>query len=302
MGELAVVGAGPAGLAAGIQAHRMGLEVLVLERDRPGGALRAAFHVENYPGFPGGLPGKTLADRMARQAQALGVPFHEAEVLRILPAEGGFLLETSGEKVRARAVIAATGSRPRKLGIPGEDDLLGSLIFHRATQLLGSSLPGKVLVVGGGDAAFDQAALLASRGVEVLLAHRSPRPRALPRIISTACSLGVRVLPGARLLSLEREGDGLVASLLDSEGRKTAGVDALLPAVGKEPDFSLLPPEALHPGGGLPVDGRGRTGVPGLFAAGDLRRGLDRQAVIAAGDGMAAVLEAARFLEECRHV
>ena len=294
---LAVIGAGPAGLAAGIQAHRMGLKVLLLEENRPGGVLATAFLVENYPGFPGGIAGRELAGRMARQAEDLGVPIRKARVRRVLPGREGFLLGTDQGEVRARAVIVATGGRPRTPDLPGWEDLEGRLLFFQADELLESGPAERVLVLGGGDVAFDQAALLASLGKEVLLACRSPRPRALGKIVSLAEAQGVRVLPETRLHSLEREGKGLVAFLSSPAGEKRVPVDRVLPALGKEPDLSLLPREALEPDGALPRDSSGKTRIPGLFAAGDLRRGLDRQAVIAAGDGMAAALEAARYLE-----
>ena len=333
--DLAVVGAGPAGLAAAVQARRLGLDLLVLEEDRPGGALATAFFVENYPGFPGGVAGRELARRMVRQAQGLGVPIRKARVLRIRPEEGAFLLETDRGPLQARAVIAATGSRPRALGLPGEEALRGEYLFHRADRLLARMIhedssredpgrrhrpadpgsqqdlhgsfglerspEGKVLVLGGGDAAFDQAAYLASRDVEVLLACRSARPRALERIVALAEAQGVRVLLETRLRSLEIEEEGLVAFLSSPAGEMRVKARRLLLALGKEPDFSLLPREALTPGGILPPHPMGRTGLPGLFAAGDLRRGRDRQAVIAAGDGMAAALEAARYLQETRN-
>ncbi len=296
--HLAVVGAGPAGLAAALQAHRMGIPTLLLEKDRPGGALAAAFLVENYPGFPSPVAGKELAGRMARQASRLGVPLLRSEVERILPVPGGFLLAASEGEVLARAVIVATGSRPRRLGLPGEEELLGNLIFQRADRLLENGPARRVLVAGGGDVAFDQAAYLASRGMEVRIVHRGGDFRALPRIMATARALGVRVFPNTSILALEGRDDELVVSLSSPEGEENLRVDRMLSAVGKEPDLSLLPRESLAPGGTLPLDGRGRTGLEGLFAAGDLRRGRDRQAVVAAGDGMAAALEAARYLEE----
>lgn len=299
--DLAVIGAGPAGLAAAVQAIRQGLSVALFEAARPGGLLHQADLVENYLGA-GWLRGTELATRLVRQAARSGVRPIPARVQRLsLEAGGGYRLDLAGRgSMNARAVVLATGTRPRAAELPGAAELRGSLVFEGVRELLadGPDEPGRAVVIGGGDIAFDGAVSLRRRGWTVDVLVRGAAPRALGLLSRRLEELGVRVqlrsrvdhIAGAdRALRLTGSRDGAPASW---------GADRVLIAVGRVP---CLPEIVDHRGGGL---GRSLVSLdevdtlPRLVVAGDVGRGRDRQAAIAAGDGVAAAMVLARELEE----
>jgi thioredoxin reductase len=249
--EVAVVGAGPAGLAAGIHLARAGICHRVFERHRPGGLLHAAGLVECYPGFPRGIQGPRLAAAMVRQARALGARIEAVEVTAAR-WEGRFLLEAGGSWA-ATCLILATGTRPRGAAPPGYS---GSV--HFGTDTLPRRLVGRrVWVSGGGDAAFDSALQARRRGADVGVFLRG-EPKAMALLVTRAAAAGVLVHRGRSL----------------AEALAAGAPDHLLICHGRDPENGLL--------AGLAAE------VPGLFLAGDLTRCGLRYAAVAAGDGLAA--------------
>lgn len=262
--QVAVVGAGPAGLLAASQLARQDRSVVLLERSEPGGLLLLADRVENGPGHPP-LSGPLLASRLLARARALGVTPVEARV-QDLAWDGRWSLSTSQGTLSADAVVLATGTAPVPAGLPGEE-LEG--VFQSVRDLLRAAPPpGPVWVIGGGDGAFDQACTLARRGREVHVAVRGAAPRALPLLLRRARSLGVQVHTGFSPGALAREG-GLL--------RLQAGPQAVavLVAVGRVP---VEPPL------------RAPSDAP-LWRVGDLVRGRHRQVAMAAGDGVEAAMK-----------
>ncbi len=290
--DLLVVGGGPAGLAAATQAHRMGLRVQVIERDRPGGLVRAALRVENYPGFPGGLRGEDLAARIEAQARAVGVAIEPGEVSALLYEDSTWVARgPDGCSWRSRAVVVASGTRPRRLGVPGEADLAGRALAYRVDEVPRDLRPGAALVVGGGDCALDQALHLWQRGWRVEVLVRGPRPRALPLLVERAAARGIAVHAGTVVLAARDRDGRAVLVTRGPDGDRDREADFAIVAVGREPCV----PEGIGPVDD--VDLLGRAPVPGIYLAGDCRRGLVRQTAVAVGDGVAAAMDAARFLE-----
>jgi thioredoxin reductase (NADPH) len=298
--DLAVVGAGPGGLAAAIQARRENLMLAMLDPGRPGGQARAAERIENYPGFPGGIPGSELMRRFVAQARQLQLSALPVRVLSVSAAgEGGLRLDLEGiaQPLSARVVILAPGCAPRRLEIePGPG---AEIVCHQVDQI--PVVRGRrILVVGGGEAAFDQA-LLASRlgAATVTLAMRGDAPRAIEILVRRAETRGIEILAGTTVCGISDESveeTGARRVTLSRRGdRFHLPADAVVVCIGKVPRFPDLPPGALSDGRPA-VDKLGRTPVEGLYMVGDIHRGPYRQVAIAVGDGVAAAMHAARFI------
>lgn len=294
--DLIIVGGGPAGLSAGLYAARLGLEVLLLEGSGFGGQIVNALRVENYPGFPAGIGGAELAERMRQQAETQGLVMRLAEVRALEPAEGLLRVVTAGEALLARRVIVASGTRPRRLGVPGEEALLGRGVSTCAV-CDGPFFRGRrVAVVGGGDRALQEALHLSELCERLWLIHRRERFRA-----SHVLQERLRSRPNVEFLlgtTVRRIlGEGRVEALELSDGR-VLEVEGVFVAVGMEPNVAFLPPQVERDEQGFVLtDGALRTSLPGVLAAGDVRSKPLRQAVTAAADGALAAYSAATSLD-----
>ncbi len=302
--DVVVVGAGVAGLTAGLYAARHGLETLVLERVAPGGQIINAERIENFPGFPQGIPGADLAYALQEQAVASGADVRLAEATAVAPGQPYLTVTTTAGTLRARAVILASGSTLRKLGIPGEEELLGSGVSQCAT-CDGPLFRGQVVgVVGGGDSALDEALTLSQYASRVILFHRRGRLRgqkALQDRLLSRSNVEVRWNTTVQAVL----GDGAVTAvrLRNTVTRQETEepLSGLFVYVGLEPNTSFLARVLdLDPAGHIPVNLWMETQVPGIFAAGDVRQYSARQLASAAGDGATAALAAFRYIEARR--
>lgn len=294
-----VVGGGPAAYTAAIYLARARAEPVVLAGTAPGGQLMDTGIVENFPGFPDGIDGPELMTRMREQAQRAGATVFalDAEAIRFAAAGVTPIHEiaTADGDVRTRAIVLATGSSPRTLGVPGEAELGGGRGVAYCAVCEAPLFRGRdVAVVGGGDSAMEETLALAKHARRVRLVHRGG---ALPN---------VEIRTGAVVRAAHAGDDGRLAriSVQDTANGATEelAVQGLFVAIGHTPRSGLvsdvLPLAATEhvcwtgPGGA--------TEVPGVFVAGDVADGRFRQAVTAAGAGCAAALEAARYLEETR--
>ncbi len=296
--DLAVIGAGPAGMAAALQATREDLAVGLFDGAGPGGLLRNADLVENYLGV-GGIPGEALVARFRAQLVSHGVRLQRQDVARIVCRDGHpfELLFDGAQARRARAVVLATGTQPRYAGIPGEETLPGK-VCHGVADLLsswGSRPAGEAAVVGGGDAALDQAVNLRRRGWQVQVLIRGDGPRALPLLVRRAAALRIPLLTGCTVTGLHGMEGGLQIRWRKGTETSMLRANRLLVAVGREPQLPtvVLGTEA---GSGVPMDRATLDDWPGILQAGDLRRGRWRQTAMATGDGIQAAMEAVRWL------
>ena len=305
--SVVIVGSGPAGTAAAIQLARCGRSPLLIERRAVGGLLHNAHRVENYPGLPRPLSGPALCKRLSDHLERLGVTPLRDEVVEIAPLQDDgcerFLLRlASGDALTARTVIVATGTRPVTGLVPGEAGAAGQRIFHEIRDAIEAGLcrsGARAAILGGGDCAYDYALNLTERGLTVTLLRRGP-PRALGLLLERcAAAYGVRELAPCRITecraSMDRgEARGLVLRLAGAGPLAGADLpdrleaDLLLVACGRTPEDSVL--------AGLP--GYPDRTPPGMHRVGDLVRGDFRQAVIAAGDGLAAAMAVERALSE----
>lgn len=302
--DVAVIGAGPAGLTAGLYAARAGLRVAVFERLSPGGQLAQTERIDNYPGFAQGVGGFELAWSMKEQAERFGVPVESEEIQSVdLAASPKTLVTPSGTR-RARAVVVATGARPRKLGVPGEAELTGRGVSYCAT-CDGNFFRGKtVMVAGGGNTAAADAIYLSRLASRVILVHRRDQLRATPIYRKQLAELeNVELVFNATVRALHGE-DGKLASAqiehLPTGELETVPVDGLFVAVGTQPNTEFLAGALpLDEAGYIIADETGATPVPGVFAAGDVRTKILRQVVTAVADGAVCAEQAASYVAIC---
>ena len=298
--DLAIVGAGPAGLTAAIYAARAGLDFVVLEQDGCGGGQIVSSHeVENYPGL-GKISGADLGDAFRAQAEALGAEIRFAIVtgLRDLGNYKELLIEDE-EPIQARAVIAATGAVPQKLGVPGEKELTGMGVSYCAT-CEGAFFRGKdVLVVGGGDTAVEDAIYLSTMCRHVTVALRRDVFRAVKsRVDTLKARENVTILCRTHLIEIKGTNKVESVVLKGPDGAVEQPVDGVFLAVGVIPVSGWLKELPLTFADGYVDAGEDcYTGIPGLFVAGDLRKKPLRQVITAAADGANALTNVTMWLD-----
>ncbi len=298
--DVAIIGAGPAGLAAGLYASRAGVSVAVFERAACGGQLAQTERVDNYPGFPSGAGGFELAWSMKEQAERFGARIVSEEVTDVYLDRKEKRLVTPFAAYSAESVIIATGARPRKLGLPLEDDLAGRGVSYCATCDGGFFRDRKVVVVGGGNTAVADALYLSRIASGVVLVHRRDSLRATAVYHDQlAAAENIKLELDSRVVSLN-EGDGQLRSvdILRADGSiETISAHGLFVAIGTIPNTEFLHGAiALDEGGYIPTDARCATGIEGVFAAGDVRVKDLRQVVTAVADGAVCAEQAASFL------
>jgi thioredoxin reductase (NADPH) len=305
-----VIGGGLAGLTAGLFAARYGYSTLVLEAAVPGGHLVNVETIEDFPGFPQGIAGYDLCPLVQEQAEQQGAQFALAEVEALEPeaepeGDGGrrWRVTTSQGVYRAAAVIVASGSRPKSLGVPGEEALQGRGISHCAT-CDGPLFRGQAVgVAGGGSAALQEALTLAAYASRVIVFNAQSdfsgqatyrRRVAAESKIEARHNVAVEAVLGERTVSGVRVRDLTAGAAGTTE---TIDLAALFVYVGQEPTTAflrgLLP---LDDDGYVPTDASMRTDLPGLFAAGDIRQNAVHHAITAAGDGATAATAAHFYL------
>jgi thioredoxin reductase (NADPH) len=302
MDEVIIIGSGPAGLTAAIYAARAMLSPRVITGNALGGQAATTSEVENYPGFPEGLGGLELTQRMQKQAERFGARIEIDEVLEVNLRHHPFHLRTVGGEFEARSLIVATGVSPRLLGVPGEAEFKGRGVSYCAT-CDGFFYQGKVVaVVGGGDAAVEEAVFLTKFAQKVYIVHRRDRLRAQkivqqralenPRIEVIWNNVVTDIL-GARTVSGIRVRDVL------TNDTRVIDVDGMFSYIGNVPNTQLFQGQLELDERGYIVTDRGmHTSVPGVFAAGDVQEKVLWQVSTAVGSGAVAAVEAERFLAE----
>ncbi|HEX2034341.1 MAG TPA: FAD-dependent oxidoreductase [Chloroflexota bacterium] len=302
--DVLVVGGGLAGLTAGLFAARYGHTTLVLESHVPGGHLLNVARIEDFPGFPQGIAGYDLCPLVQEQAEGQGAHFRLAEVERLEPQHDGWCLVTPEGRFRAPVVIVAAGARPRALGVPGEAELTGRGISHCAT-CDGPLFSGRVVgVVGGGDAALQEAHTLTEYVSRVVILNPAPgftAQETYRRRVAEQPAIEVRHNVGVE----EVLGDGTVSGvrLRDtvSGAESTLELAGLFVYAGFEPNTAILRDRLrLAADGRVPADSWLRTELPGVFVAGDVRQESPGHAITAAADGATAAIAAHRYLEARR--
>ncbi len=316
--DVVVVGSGVAGQSAAIYTARADLEPVVLLGDQPGGQLTLTSSVENYLGFPDGVGGHELIQRGRKQAERFGAQFEQASVVDAELSERPYELTLStGEKLRTQAIILATGSSARTLGVPGEDELMGFGLSTCATCDGAFHRGDDVVVVGGGDAAMEEALFLTKFADSVTVVHRREELRASEILAQRALDHDdVSFRWNAEVTEIHgTQTDGVtgVTLLSHPEGypkrradegaavdRERLDVQGVFYGIGHVPNTAFLEdtPVELDEQGYVVTTGDTTTAVDGVFAAGDLADARYQQAITAAGTGAMAALDAEEFLQE----
>lgn len=300
--DLIIVGTGPAGLTTAFYSAREGLSVLAIERSAIGGQTAITERLDNFPGFPDGIEGREFAGRLRAQAERFGVEILQAAEISDLVIDGNYrsVSTREGDSYCAKAIAIATGSTYRRMGIPGEDDLIGAGVHFCATCDGPFYRDREVAVVGGGNSAAEESLFLTRFASRVHLLVRGPAMKASPLLIDkvmehTAITLYLDT-PVVRLV-----GNGSLKEVVAS--KQPGGEEIVLPVnglfvfIGLTPNTGWLPKEVkLDEYGFIVTSQTFETLVPGVFAAGDVRHGSTKQAASAAGEGAAVALMIREYL------
>ena len=310
--DVVIIGAGPAGMTAALFAQNKKLRVLVVEGARPGGQLKNLYPykpVYNYPGYSQ-IPAGKLADRMVRQVQENHIPILDNAPVQTVEPLGNGLFVLTGPTFRAqtRAIILACGLglyEPRRLNIPGEQELENDGVYYAVTDL--SSWAGKkVAVIGGGNAAVDNALLLAENGSEVTIIHQLLQFQAEPASVEKLQQAGIPCHLGWKVDAFRRTGDGRIE--LEMRNPRTGASERLLQDrvlinIGLKPSLDFIQKLPVEKNGRhVKVDSEMRTSVPGIFACGDVVSypGKVRLIVTAIGEAATAVNSLQQYLKSAQ--
>jgi len=301
--EVIIIGGGPAGYTAALYTARANLHPLVIEGFAWGGQLMNTSEVENFPGYPDGVMGPDLMQDFRRQAERFGTEFLTDDVIRVNLSERPFRVWVGDDEYRARTVIVATGATAREIGLESERKLQGRGVSYCAVCDANFFRDQRVVVVGGGDSALEEASYLAKFASRVTLVHRRNEFRASPIMVDRARANE----------KVDFRLDSVVTDVLGIEAGRVTGIaiknvktgertelpaEGLFVAIGHDPTTALFAGQLeLDEAGYLVTRGKStETSVPGVFAAGDVQDHVYRQAVTAAGSGCQAALDAERYL------
>ncbi len=298
--DLVIIGGGPASLAAGIYGVRSELRTVIIEKEIPGGQIARAGLVENYPGFPDGIKGIELADRMKQQAENAGVKFKTLEEVKKIENTDNFIVTTTQNEYKSGAVIICTGLRHLKLNVPGENEFSGKGVSYCAT-CDGPLFRGKkVAVIGSGTGAVMAALNLNDLAGEVKLIMKRTEPSVSEKIIKTRLNNSrVELLRETRVKEIL--GNQTVTALkvidLKTGQEHTVDTDGVFIEVGKVPNTDFLGPEVkLNSKKYIIVDENQETNIKGLYAAGDVTATSVKQVATAVAQGAVAALNAYRHI------
>jgi thioredoxin reductase (NADPH) len=306
--NVVIVGSGPAGYTAALYTSRADLNPLVVEGFAWGGLLQLTTDVENYPGYPQGVMGPQMMQDLRDQAERFGTRYitDDSTKIELSSDEGGaHVVHVGGQEIRTRAVILAMGAEPKKLGVPGEEELSARGVSYCATCDAAFFRDADTVVVGGGDTAMEDATFLSKFAGKVSIVHRRPEFRASAIMLDRARDTeNIELVTPYVVQSFQAGENGALGTAVlentEDSSTKELPVTGAFVAIGHKPNSHLVEGQLdLDDGGYVLVEGRStKTKMPGVFAAGDLTDHVYRQAVTAAGTGCMAALDAEAYLRD----
>jgi len=309
--DIIVIGGGPAGLTAGLYTARSKMKTLLLEKMAPGGQAALAWTIENYPGFPEGISGPELMERVRKQAERYGLEIKSGEVVKVnISSEDeqskGMLEKVinteEGEEYKTVALIVATGTRPRKLGVPGEERLIGRGVSYCATCDGPLFKNRKVVVVGGGDAAVEEALFLSKFAEKTTLIHRREELKATKIMQERAISNPkLEFLWKSTVTEIlgETEVEGVKVRNIETGKDLTLEAKGVFVYIGTIPNIGFLKGIVkMDDKGFIITDENMETSVSGIYACGDVRKKLLKQVVTACGEGATAGFAAGQYVRK----
>lgn len=301
--DVVIIGGGPAGLTAGLYCGRARLRTLLLEKATAGGQAATSDLIENYPGFPGGISGLELTEKMKQQAISFGVGIQEIQPVTALEADGDErIIRTEEEVFRARAVIVASGAEPKTLGVPGEAEFRGRGVSYCATCDGAFYKDSTVAVIGGGNSAVEEAIFLTKFASKVYIVHRRDQLKADKILQERAFdNSSIEIIWESHLKKIlgDNKVEEIVVENKNNHERTSYQVHGVFFYIGTVPNTDFC--EGL-----LDLDDREfivtdetlQSSVPGVFAAGDCRANFLKQVAAAVGEGALAAVEAGKYIED----
>lgn len=301
--QLIILGGGPAGLTAGLYAARDRLQVMLVEKGVVGGQVLVTDWIDNYPGFPEGISGFDLIEKMAAQAKRFKLETKNANVVKVelTEAKKKLILESGGE-LTCQALIICTGARPNKLGMPGEEEFTGKGVSFCGTCDGPFFRDQEIIVVGGGDTAVQEADFLTKFASKVIVVHRRDKLRATKVLQEKAfANERIEFIWNSNVVAIEGEKEVERVRIRNNNGEESEiAVSGVFILIGTIPNNEMLPLEQLGADeyGFIITDAEMRTKVDGVMAAGDIRSKRVRQVINAAGEGAVAAIAAEHYFNK----
>lgn len=301
--ELIILGGGPAGLTAGLYASRARIDHVLIEKGAPGGQVLTTDWVDNYPGFPDGISGFDLMEKMTAHAKRFDVNMMTKEVgsIDLNDQELKRVVFADGSVITCDALIICSGASPNKLGVPGEAELAGKGVSYCGTCDAPFYRNMHVAVIGGGDTAVEEADYLTRFASKVTIVHRRDELRAIKILQEIAfANEKIDYVWNSRVTAIEGDKEVERLQLLDNDGNtSTLEVQGVFILIGITPNNEMIPLDQIDADewGFLHTDSETVTSIPGVFAAGDIRSKMMRQVVNACGEGANSVIAAEHYLK-----
>jgi thioredoxin reductase (NADPH) len=300
--QLIIIGGGPAGLSAGIYAKRAKIDALLIEKAVPGGLITTTEIIENYPGFPEGISGMALGQRLEAQARKYRLDIVFGNVIKVEQMKDVFRVSTEEHSYSSRTIIIATGSQPKKLEVKGEDAFAGKGVSYCATCDGPFYIDKSVAVIGGGNGALEEAIFLTKFAKLVTVIHRRDTLRA-DYVLEEKARANPKIFFKLKSTVEEIKGDEKVRSLklkdVDSNKTSSINIDGVFIYAGYAPNSDIVKDLVkLDESGHIITEEHLKTNIEGIFAAGDIRKKTLRQAITAAADGAIAANGVKEYLAD----